>query len=332
MVFMDKFEEAILWKEGRKGIKCRACFKYCTIEKNEVGFCRVRKNIGKKLVSLNFGKLEMIEKNKIESLPIYHFNPGIQIFKISSIGTNLKGRIGFEENYEKKLEKLKEYEPENLIKKIKNENAKGIAFLGTRTSDPFVYPEFAFRCSRLAHRVNIKTIYVTNGFGSEEAIKKLFKYMDCALILIYEFCDEKFYKSNAGIRNLERIYETILQLKKQRVFVEIGNFIISDSINVEKCKELISWIINELGSEIPFHLLPFNHEISIQVFEKVAEIIKASGLRYVYINHLQHPLNNTFCYNCLQKVIERKPGKVVKFNLRNGRCTNCGFKINVLID
>ena len=329
-----EFEEAILWETEKKGIRCLACFRYCLISKNDVGFCRVRKNIGKKLITLNFGKLNLIEKASIESLPIYHFYPGISVFKIASIGTNFKGKIGFEEGDEEKLKKLKVWIPENLIKKVKSENAQAIAFLGTRYSEPFVYPEFAFRCSRLANRSNIKVIYVTNGFASEEVIKKLFKYMDCALILFYAFGDEKFYKNFANVKDLDKIYDTILQLKKQRVFIEIANFIIPEiGDDIEKCKNLINWIVSELGSQIPFHLLPFpEYEIPIQTFERFADEIKKAGLRHVYVNHCPHTLNNTFCYNCLQKIIERRPNKFIKSNLRNGRCPNCGFRINVVSD
>jgi pyruvate formate lyase activating enzyme len=334
--------EAFFWEiEPRKrAIRCYACGRECLIKRNEVGYCRVRQNPGKKLVTLNFGKFISIGKQKVENLPLYNFLPNSYVLTLASIGNNIKGKIGFREGYEKLLEKCGNYTPDKIIMRARKENVQGIAFMGSRESEPFIYPEFAFRCSRLALRSNIKPIYVTNGFASQEAIKKLSKYMSAVLVVIYAFADEKFYKNFAEFKKVEMIYDTILQLRKQRVFLEIANFVIPQiGDDIEKCSQLTSWIVDELGSHVPFHLLQFYSEefaelpaTPMETLERCANEAKKTGLRYVYISNFPHSLNNTYCYNCIQPVIVREVSEVKRINLIGDRCPNCGFRIDVKLD
>lgn len=334
-----KPEEAFFWKIAKKGIRCFACVRKCLIKKGDVGFCKFRENIGKKLVSLNFGRVLFTEKQPIENF-LYHFMPGSSVLAVISIGSNLEGKIGFNDKYEKKFEACSFYSPDSLIRKARKENVQSIAFLGTKESDPFVYPEFAFRSSRLALRVNIKPIYVTNGFATDDAIKKLSKYLSAALVITYAFCDTKFYKSFGNIGKTDAIYETLVQLKKQRVFIEIANYVVPKlGDNLEKCSEFASWVVSELDSEIPFHILQFYSEdfpelpaTPLKTLEECANEAKKAGLRYVYISNFPHEFNNTYCYNCLQPVIEREVSKLKKFKLVGERCSNCGFRISIKTD
>lgn len=337
-----ELRDAFFWEvePRRRGIKCYACGRECLIKKNEFGYCKVRQNIRGKLVALNFGKFISVERQRIENIPLFNFLPNSYVLALTSVGNNLKGKIGFREGYEKLLEKRGTHTPDRIVMRARREKVQGIAFLGSRESEPFIYPEFAYRCSRLALRSNIKPIYVTNGIASPEAIKKLSKYMVAALVVIYAFGDEKFYKNFADLKKVEVIRDTILQLRKQRIFLEIANFVVPQiGDDVEKCDQLSSWIVDELGSHIPFHLLQFYSEefpelpaTPIETLERCADEAKKTGLRYVYISNFPHPLNNTYCYNCLNPVIEREVSEVRRINLIGGRCPNCGLRIDLKLD
>ena len=328
-------EESILWQSERNGIRCLACARSCWLAKNSKGFCQVRENSENKLLAQNFGRLCFLELVDVETLPLFHYLPGSQSLKLACLGTNFKGELGLSEGYEKKLSSLKEVSPESVVEKAEKKGAKSIAYLGTLESEPFVYPEFVFRCSKLAFRSNIKNVFVTNAYGNNEAIKKLGKYLDAALLLFYASGNKEFYREFAEVKDLEAIFETILQLRKQRMFFEVVNFVFSEK-ELEDCEQLAHWIVSELGGETPFHLLRLPHsgfeQASQQVLERLAEVAKKVGLRYVYLSQFEHQLNNTYCYNCQNLLVERKQQKLKKLSLVNGRCGKCGFRMNAVLE
>jgi pyruvate formate lyase activating enzyme len=48
------------------------------------------------------------------------------------------------------------------------------------------------------------------------------------------------------------------------------------------------------------------------------------GLRYVYIsNFAPHPANHTYCPRCRKPVVKRLGFKVLRNDLRAGRCPHC---------
>jgi len=149
-------EEAEFWKVERKTIRCFACFRNCLFSKSDLGFCRVRKKVRQKLYALNYGKVFAEKKVNVEGLPFYHFFPGSKFRLLSVLGTNFKGAIGFEAGYEKRLSKIKEKDPEELVKSLKKK-VDGIALGGDLLSEPFVYPEFAYALIRNAKKENLKT-------------------------------------------------------------------------------------------------------------------------------------------------------------------------------
>ena len=179
-------------------------------------------------------------------------------------------------------------------------------------------------------------IYVTNGFASYDAIKKLSKYMAASLITIFDFANENFYKKFGGTKRVDQIFDTLIQLEKQKIFMEIANWVVESDGAAERCEKLANWVVEHLGSHVPFHLLQFYSEdlpfpaTSLQTLEKCADVAKKTGLRYVYISNLPHPLNNTFCYNCSLELISREVSKLKRIRLVEGRCPNCGFRIDVV--
>ena len=323
-------EEAEFWKVERKTIRCFACFRNCLFSKSDLGFCRVRKKVRQKLYALNYGKVFAEKKVNVEGLPFYHFFPGSKFRLLSVLGTNFKGAIGFEAGYEKRLSKIKEKDPEELVKSLKKK-VDGIALGGDLLSEPFVYPEFAYALIRNAKKENLKTAIITNGFGNKEVVKKISKYLDGALILLHSFGDPEFYRKHAEVKQMDALFKTIKQFKKQRVFLEFGIYV-TDAQDVERSKNFAIWLTHELSAEIPVHLLvsPIPYfKVPLSFLEECAEELKRRGLRYVYIPQFPHSLNHTYCYNCFEKVIEREADKLKNINLVRGRCPNCGFRINL---
>jgi len=330
----------MLWhKEGKK-IRCELCSRRCLISEGKKGFCRVRVNNKGILYTLNYGKIVSMDVDPIEKKPLYHFYPGAPTLSISSIGCNF--RCQFCLNWKiSQAEKItgKEHTPEDIVK-IANE--KGIKIIAYTYTEPTIFFEFAYRVSRLAKRYNIKNVFVTNGYMTSDAIKKIGKYLDAVTVDLKASGNPDFYKKYMAVPDVEPIFDSIKNFQKHRVFIEISNLIVpklgDDAADNHKLAE---WIIDNLDSSVPYHLLGFTPiykmtdipPTNLDILERFAKDANNIGLRYPYVGNIWgSKYENTYCYNCGHLVIERTGMFVNKIEMKKDRCPSCGFKINVIRD
>jgi pyruvate formate lyase activating enzyme len=327
-------EETMFWSKEGKKIRCGVCSFNCLMENDGFGRCMLRYNENGTLKMKNFGKIQDITKTSVESLPLYHFMPGYDSILISTIGTNLNWTTRIDDK-----PKGKKIKSEELIKDM---NSKKIKILTFNHYEPIISFELVFRVMRLAKRYNIKTVLTTNGFISSEAIKKIGKYLDAAIVKIIASGDDDFYKKYLEVQDNSAIFETLKNFKKHRVFIEVANTIVPEIGENETChSHLVDWLINNLDSSVPYHLMKFEPfgqfsnipETSVELFEKFAFEAEKSGLRFVYV-HDPYVVgySTTYCYNCKFPLIERLGEAIIENRLDGDRCPSCGFRINLVIE
>jgi pyruvate formate lyase activating enzyme len=337
----EELHDAMLWQKERNGIRCLVCSRECFITKDKRGFCQVRENKNNKLYALNFGKVVGLNIQTIEENPLFHFYPGSSSLSFGIFGCNLFSQFcpKFEIDnklHEKTLEDVKYtyYTPEDIVEMAEKKNCRSITYNFTESS---MFFEFAFRTAKLAERSNIKNTLVTNGFISQEAVKKIAKHLDAATVNIVASADREFYGKFMSMESTSQIFSALKQMKKHRVFVEVTNLIVPQiGDNIERNIELSERISNDLSSETPYHVLQFHPfaitelpPTPISTLERFASESKKVGLRYVYIGNTNHVNESTYCHNCNELLIQRKGSIVKKVNLVQDRCPNCGFKINI---
>jgi pyruvate formate lyase activating enzyme len=305
----------------------------------------VRLNKSNKLYSLNYGKLCSVSIDPIEKKPLFHFYPGSTTLSIASFGCNFRCQFCCNAQLSQSVDSNKEeiggqdYTPEEIVRMAEKNDCKSISYT---YSEPTIFFEFAFKTAKLAHRSNILNTFVTNGYMTEEAIKKISKYLDAATVDFKASADPEFYKKFMSVPDVNPIFASLKQMKRQRIFLEVTNLIIPQiGDNIEQCRKLAEWINTEIGSEVPFHVIQFfpSHQLTelpmtpVSTLEKCMDEARKAGLRYVYIgNVFGHTSENTYCYNCREPMIMRTGTIVKKKNLLKDRCPNCGLKINILID
>jgi len=332
--------EAMIWlKEGNK-IRCELCARRCLIPESKEGFCKVRINKNGTLYTKNYGKIVSMDYDPIEKKPLYHFYPGAQTLSISSVGCNFKCQfcINWDTSQSDKIIG-KTYSPDDIVKIA---NDKGIKIIAYTYTEPTMFFEFAYRTSRLAKRYNIKNVFVTNGYITSEAIKKIGKYLDAVTVDFKASGNPEFYKKYMNVPDVQPIFDALKSFNKHRVFIEISNLIIPQiGDKPEDNSKLIEWIIENLDSSVPYHLLGFTPfyqmtnipQTSLEILEKFATDAQQIGLRYPYIGNIWgSKFENTYCYNCGQSVIERTGVFINTINLEGNRCPNCGFWINLIRD
>jgi len=334
-------EEALLWTRHRSKVKCELCARECLIGDGETGFCKVRINKKGTLYTKTFGKVISMNIDPIEKKPFYHFHPGEKALSVSSFGCNFRCQFclnpDISQSYKEK--DAKKYTPEEIVKIALD---KGVKIIAYTYGEPTMFFEFALKTARIARRYNIKNVFVTNGYMTSEAVKKIGKYLDGVVVNIKGSLNPDLYKRYMSVPNPEAILNALKKFKKHRVFTEITNLIIPEiGDNKEENEKLVEWIINNLDSSIPYHLLQFTpaHKLTnvpstdVELLKEMALDAKKIGMRYIYVGNVWGTdYENTLCYNCGSPVIERTGIFVEDINLQGDRCPNCGHKIKLIKD
>ncbi|MGD8546243.1 MAG: AmmeMemoRadiSam system radical SAM enzyme [Candidatus Bathyarchaeota archaeon] len=331
--------EAMLYEKlNDKEVRCNLCGRRCIIKDNGKGFCLVRKNEGGKLYSLVYEKAISACVDPIGKKPLSHFNPGSLVMSIATVGCNF--RCQFCDNWAISQHKKimgKDFPPGEVVKAARDNNCQGISYTYT---EPTIFFEYAYNTAQLAHQVSFFNTFVTNGYMTPEATRKIAPYLDAATVDFKGGGDPKFYESFSAVTSVEPIYECLKEMKKNNIHIEITNLIIpKKGDSNQRIKELAVWIRDILGRDTPFHLLRFHPDYqlttipstSIKTLEGAHKTVKEAGLNYVYVGNLPgHPYENTYCPNCNELVIKRFSYEISKWNLtKDMRCPTCGQQIPI---
>jgi len=341
-------KEAMLWKkaENKIDIQCYLCSRRCKIGPNQLGFCLVRKNLNGKLFSLNYGKLISINVDPIEKKPLFHFLPGSDALSISSAGCNFKCSYccnwQISQIYRNGMKKIvgENYEPEQIVNMAKERNCKSISYTYT---EPTIFFEFCHDTGIIAKKQKIFNTFVTNGYATPEAVKLSKKFLDAATVDFKGNADPDFYRKEAAVPDIKPIFDCLLELKRNKIHIEVTDLTVPKiGDNQKSFKNLVKFIVDNLGPETPFHILRFYpayrltnlEDTPVKLLEKEADIAKKEGLKFVYIGNVaMHEMENTFCPNCKNIVIERLGFSIRKINLdKKNRCKFCGEKIPIVRD
>ncbi len=332
-------KEAILYKKiDDKIVVCTACPRYCKLKPGQIGACGVRGNINGKLFLLNYGLIITAHIDPIEKKPLTHFMPGSSVFSIATTGCNWMCKYcqNFDISQRRRVEGW-EVTPEFLVKLAKEFGADGFAYT---YNEPTIFIEFAYDVGKLAHKEGMFNTFVTNGYMTPEAVNVAAKFLDAATVDFKGNGNKKFLQRYAGVSGPEPIFETLIELKKRGVFIEITDLVVPNiGDNLEDARKLARFIVDNLGPETPLHFLRFHPDYlmrdvpptPVELLEKHWKVAKEEGLHYVYIGNVPgHPLENTYCPKCGRKVVGRLGFHIVEWNLdEENRCKFCGHKINI---
>ena len=301
-------------------VRCELCPKHCIIPDGASGFCKIRKNIGGKLFTLNYSKLT-IAIDPIEKKPLYHFYPFKKILSIGSFGCNFD--CDFCQNFEisrdftlNDLNAAQDFSPEEIIDIAKRYNIDMIAFT---YNEPTVFYEFMFDVAKLAKKNYMKTVLVSNGYIEEEPLKELMPYLDAANIDLKG--DNSFYRKICK-GTLNPVRKTI-KLLYPKVWVELTLLLIPKYHTPEVQKELFSFIAS-IDKNIPLHISRyFPMRRMTEKATDLDSLNSAYALAKKYLNFVYRGnvgIENTICPKCGEVLIDR-------FNFTVKPISDCGFKL-----
>jgi pyruvate formate lyase activating enzyme len=325
-------KEAMFYKklEGNK-VRCNLCHHRCVISEGKKGICQVRENRKGVLYSLVYGKIVASDDDPIEKKPLFHFYPGTTAYSIATVGCNFHCLHcqNWEISQVKNKIVGKDITPDNIVKNAINNSCQSIAYTYT---EPTIFYEYAYDIAKIANGKGLKNLFITNGYISEDALKKISPYLDAVNIDLKSMSDG-FYNKVCGAK-LQPVLDNIKLYHDLDIWMEITTLIIpgynDDSDELKRIAEFITNI--DVG--IPWHVIGFYpayklndvSPTSAETLRKAVEIGRKARLEYVYQGNTREG-ENTYCPYCGELLILRDYFGIVAYDVINGSCPYCGKHI-----
>lgn len=331
-------KEALFWKPENNGVKCNACRRRCLIPLNSTGFCKVRKNVKGKLISLSYGKNLTSEIDPIEKKPLFHFHPTSRVLGVSTFGCNFSCLMC--QNYhiskefdEKAINSLPFVPPEKVIEEALKEKVQGIAYTYT---EPTIFIEYALDIMKLAKENNLFNVFVSNGYMTEEVLEKAKKHLDAINVDLKG--NKEFYKKVCGNVNINGVKENIEWIYKNKIHLELTYLIIPSFNDKKEFFEEAADFVLSLSDKIPLHFsaffpaykldyLPRTSPFTVQEAKETAE---KKGVKYVYAGNLREE-ENSYCPHCKNLLISRLYFNAEIKGIKEGKCSKCGAEADFVL-
>lgn len=338
------FHEATLSRPLRKGyVQCTACEHWCALAPGEVGKCGVRRNLDGALRLVVYGKAIAANVDPVEKKPLHHFLPGRAIFSIGTVGCNLACQwcqnwdISQHKQFDPAADYLGRDLPPRAIVDLCLE--QGIPLVAFTYNEPAVYFEYAYDTAKLARAAGLRTVFVSSGFETLQAMDTIAPYLDAINVDLKAFSEETYrHYCDARLAPVKRNIRHLVQ--ETGVWTEVTTLVIPRLNDGDDELAAIANFLAEISPDIPWHVSGFTPQYRMQdrsptpaaTLRRAWEIGRAAGLRYVYTGNIWHShalagCADTHCLSCGALLIHRAGYHVQQAWQTAGVCHQCGEKI-----
>lgn len=327
---------ALFYNNEGLEVLCGLCMHRCRILPGRRGLCGVRENRDGTLVSLVYGKISAEQVDPVEKKPLFHFLPGTLTYSISTSGCNFKclhcqnyslSQVGSKEHQIPYVKK----NPEQIARAALNGGCQSISYTYV---EPTIFFEYAYDCSVAARNLNLKNIFVSNGYMTREASRMLVPVLDAINIDIKSF-SEAFYKNVCGAK-LEQVLDNVRFFREQGVWVEVTTLLIPGLNDSDDEIRAVAEFIVDVDPDIAWHISGFRpmyrmldrpptHPAQLQ---HAREIGLKAGVTHVYIGNMRDGRGEqTYCPSCDRTLISRRGFIIEENTMADGACPSCGTSI-----
>ncbi len=327
-------------KEG-DALRCAACAHRCLIHPGKRGICQMRFNRDGQL-RVPWGYVAAANVDPIEKKPFMHFTPGEKALTFGMLGCNF--HCDFCQNWvssqalrdpasESSGRYVQDISAQELVRYARRMGAKVVA---SSYNEPLITTEWAVAIFKEAKKHGLKCVFVSNGYGTPQALDALSPYLDGFKIDLKCLSDEKYRSLGGG---LKAVKETIRGAHARGMWVEVVTLIIPEfNDSNEELWDSAAFIAG-VSPDIPWHVTAYyptykhtgSERTPAETLHRAADIGQEAGLRYVYAGNLPGrvgSLENTYCPACQALIIERSAYTVGHINLTDqNTCPSCGQPI-----
>lgn len=318
-------------------VRCLACAHQCLIPPEGRGICQMRVNQEGQL-QVPWGYVAGLNPDPIEKKPFNHFLPGTLALTFGTLGCNF--HCAFCQNWftsqtlrdpacDRGVEHMTKASAEQIVNLALANSCKSII---SSYNEPLISSEWAVEIFSLARQKGLKTGFVSNGFATPQAIEYLRPHLDAYKIDLKSMRDAS-YHSLGG--KLQPVLDTIRRVYEAGIWLEIVTLLIPGfNDQLDELWEAARFLVS-VSPDIPWHITGYHPDYQYNRAEatqakdllRAAEIGQEAGLRYVYAGNLPGrvgSLENTYCPQCQQLLVERRGYRLGKNELRTtAACPAC---------
>lgn len=320
--------------EGER-LVCTLCPHACRLADGEVGACEVRRRRGA-LLETATRSTAIRHLDPIEKKPFFHFRPGLRALTLASPGCSFTCHYCL--NY-----RLSQFgreggaawraRPVDASAVVAEAQGLGAA-IALSYSEPSLAGELTMDLAAAAHGQGVDILWKSNGFLTRTAIDQLAPCL-AAVNVDLKASDDARHRALTGAP-LAPVLATIARFVAAGVWVEVSTPLIPKINNDETSLRGLARGIRTISADIPWHLLRFTPDFRMrrlpptppEDLRRAAEIGRAEGLRYVYVERaLGEEGRATCCPACGARVVSRGIWSTAAVLLVNGECPDCGCAI-----
>jgi pyruvate formate lyase activating enzyme len=324
-----------------QAVRCLACAHRCLIKPGGRGACKMRFNREGTLYA-PWGYVAAANIDPIEKKPFMHFLPGQLAMTFGMLGCNF--HCDFCQNWvsSQTLRDPASDESGDYIQKISSEAVVDYAqrnhapIIASSYNEPLITSEWAMDIFALAKPRGMRTVFVSNGYATPEALRALRPVLDGFKVDLKSMQDNN-YRALGG--KLQPVLDSIKLAQELGLWVEVVTLIIPGyNDSTEELWEAARTLA-AISSDIPWHVTAFyptyRHTgappTPAETLQRAAEIGQEAGLRYVYAGNLPGrvgSLEDTHCPTCGTLLIERRGYSILGYHLtEKGQCPKCAENI-----
>jgi pyruvate formate lyase activating enzyme len=329
--------EAVLQERSGDKVRCLTCERRCLLGPGGRGWCRTRANQDGTLVTLNYGNVSTLSANPIEKKPLYHFYPGTVALTAGSWGCNFGCPWCQNWDISKSPPRVgRHITPHGFVDMALDSHCQGTSI---SFNEPTLSLEWSLDVFDLAREKGLYNTFVTNGYMTKRALELLIGGGLEAMNVDIKGDADAVRKHCKGI-DVDKVWRNCRRARESGVHLEITTLIIPGvNEDEESLRGIAGRIVDELGAETPWHVSGYYPAYKfhapptpLAALERAWRIGKEEGLEYVYLGNVSgHRLENTYCPDCGQLLIERCGLSVLQNNLVGRSCPGCGEAIPVVI-
>lgn len=316
-------------------VKCSLCSHRCTIRDGKHGICGVRINREGTLFAATYGKISAEAVDPIEKKPLFHFLPGTTSYSLGGVGCNFHCKHC--QNWHISAATVENGIMRDLAPDEGVERAlmQGCSSISWTYNEPTIWHEYALDMGKRARESGLGTVYVTNGYITEEALRELSPMLNAFRVDLKAFSDS-FYREICGA-HLQPVLDATVLAKELGMHIETVTLVIPGlNDSMEEMESIIRWVLEHLGPDTPMHFTRFHPDYRmldrkstpVETLERIYERARHLGIRFPYLgNVFGHEYENTFCPVCGSLLVERTAFALRFRELEGKKCSECGESI-----
>lgn len=321
-------------------VRCVACAHRCLLKQGRRGICGVRFNQEGTLL-VPQGYVAGAQIDPIEKKPFNHFLPGSEVLTFGMLGCNFhcafcqnwfSSQALRDPNAERAVYSIRRIAAERLVQTAVESGARVVA---SSYNEPLISTEWAVEVFKLAKASGLKTVYVSNGYATLEALNYLSPWLDGYKVDLKSMSDSKYRKMGG---TLQPVLDTIRRVKELGMWLEVVTLVIPGMNDSTDELWEAGRFLASVSNDVPWHVTAYHPDYKedapatpAETLQRAAEIGQEAGLRYVYVGNLPGrvgSLEDTVCPNCGKQVIIRRGYRLSAYHIKaGGLCEFCNNSI-----